>query len=411
MLTTSSKKPRTQEHDRSGPTDPPFDTFGAWLEARGYHPRYRRRLLRGAHRFARWNQHGKGAVQELNALTLEVFRRELQTQQQLRYPNGSYSDLFMGARHLVRFLEANGHAAPLPSVSSDPQLLIDFRDWMHTHRGVAAVTLTNYRRPLLAFLQTLGEEPAQYDARALRAFILEQTKGQGVSSAKTMVTTVRTFLRFLIAVGHCSPELTYAIPTVASWRLASLPRYLSAEAIEGMLASCERTTLIGLRDRAVLLLLARLGLRAGDVAALQLTDIDWRAGTVQVTGKTRRQTRLPLPQEVGEAILAYLTLRPPRTTEAVFLITCAPFVALTRQAVGKIATCAMQRAGIETPVHGSHVLRHSAATHMLRHDVPLPAIAAVLRHSSMETTTGYAKVDVPLLQHATQPWPEVTPCS
>jgi integrase len=178
-----------------------------------------------------------------------------------------------------------------------------------------------------------------------------------------------------------------------------------------MLASCELTTLIGLRDRAILLLLARLGLRAGDVAALQLTDIDWWVGTIQVAGKRRRQTRLPLPQEVGEAILAYLLLRPPRTTEAVFLTTCAPFAALTRQAVGKIATRAMRRAGIETPVHGSHVLRHSAATLMLRHDVPLPAIAAVLRHSSVETTTGYAKVDVSLLQQATQPWPEVTSCS
>jgi site-specific recombinase XerD len=282
---------------------------------------------------------------------------------------------------------------------------------MQTHRGVSAVTLTNYRRPLLAFLKTLGEDPAQYDARALRAVILQQTKGHAVSSAKTVVTTVRTFLRFLIAVGQCAPELAYAIPSVASWRLASLPRYLSVEAIEGMLASCEISTLIGLRDRAVLLLLARLGLRAGDVAALRLTDIDWQTGTVQVTGKMRRQTRLPLPQEVGEAILAYLTRRPSRTTEAVFLTTCAPLVALTRQAVGKIATRAMQRAGIETPVHGAHVLRHSAATHMLRDDVPLPAIAAVLRHSSIETTTGYAKVDVPLLQQVTQPWPEVTPCS
>jgi len=410
MLTTYCKKPRTQECYRSGPTDPHFDTFSACLEARGYHPRYRHRLLRGAHRFAFWSQHGKGAARELNAHTLKVFRRELQTQQQLRYPNGTYSDLFMGARHLITFLEVNGHAAPLPSASPDPQLLVDFHDWRQTHRGVSSVTLTNYRRPLLAFLKTLGEDPAQYDARALRAFILEQTKGNGVSTAKTVVTTIRTFLRFLIAVGHCAPELAYAIPTIACWRVASLPRYLSAEAIECRLTSCEITTLIGLRDRAVLLLLARLGLRAGDVAALRLTDIDWRAGTVQVAGKMRRQSRLPLPQEVGEAILAYLTLRPSRTTEAIFITTCAPFVVLTRQTVGKIATRAMQRAGIETPVHGSHVLRHSAATQMLRHDVPLPAIAAVLRHSSMETTTGYAKVDLPLLQQATQPWPEVTPC-
>jgi integrase/recombinase XerD len=413
MLTTYLKKPRTQERYRSGPAGPHCEAFIAWLEARGYHPRHIRRLLRGGYRFSCWAEHEEGAPRALDTQALEAFRRELQTQQRLRYPSGSYSDLFMGARHFVTFLEARGQLAPptaQPAASPEPPLFVEFRVWMQTHRGASAATLNNYRRPLLAFLGTLGEDPAQYDARALRAFILDRTKGHGVGYAKIVVTTVRTFLRFLIAVGHCAPRLQHAIPTIACWRLAALPRYLSAEAIERMLASCELTTQIGLRDRAVLLLLARLGLRAGDVAALRLNDIDWRVGTVQVAGKNRRQTRLPLPQEVGEAILAYLTLRPTRTTDSVFLTICAPFSELTRQTVSKIATRAMLRAGIETPVHGAHVLRHSAATQMLRHDVPLPAIAAVLRHTSMETTTGYAKVDLPLLQHVVQSWPEVEPC-
>lgn len=245
--------------------------------------------------------------------------------------------------------------------------------------------------------------------RALRAFILDRARCHGIGRAKTVVTAVRMFLRFLIAVGRCPPGLDHAIPTIARWRLASLPRYLSAEAIERMLASCELTTLLGLRDRAVLLL-ARLGLRAGDVAALQRSDIDWRVGTVQVAGKNRRHTRLPLPQEVGDAILRYFEHRPAVDHHHIFLTTVAPCKGLAYQTVGKIATQAMHRAGIETPVHGAHVLRHSAATQMLHHGVPLPAIGAVLRHASVETTAGYAKVDRHLLQLVAKPWREVGTC-
>lgn len=412
MLTTYLKRPQTQERYRSGPAGPHFDEFIAWLEGRGYRPRPIRRFLRGAHCFSLWTQTGKGAPWALDAHGLEAFRGTLQTQQRLRYPNGNYSDLFLGARHLVTFLEASGHLPPptrRPAVPL-PQLVVDFRAWMQTHRGTTITTLNNYQRPLLDLLATLGEDPAQYTARALRTFILDRAKRHGVGHAKLVVTTTRTFLRFLIAVGHCPPGLAEAIPTIARWRLAALPRYLSAEAIEGLLASCDLTTRIGRRDRAVLLLFARLGLRAGDVATLQLTDLDWQAGTVQVAGKNRRQTRLPLPQEVGDAILAYLEDRPAGHTAAVFLTSSAPLKELSRQAVSRIATRAMQRAAIETPVSGAHVLRHSAATQLLRQDVPIPAIGAVLRHASMETTAGYAKVDLSLLQHVVQPWPEVQPC-
>jgi site-specific recombinase XerD len=167
---------------------------------------------------------------------------------------------------------------------------------------------------------------------------------------------------------------------------------------------------MGRRDRAVLLLLVRLGLRAGDVAALRLRDLDWQVGTVQVSGKNRRQHRLPLPQEVGDAILHYLNDRPPMAHDHVFLTTRAPIKGLSYQAVGKLATQAMQRAGVELPVHGAHILRYSAATQMLRHGVPLSAIGAVLRHASVETTLGYAKVDFRLLQQVVRPWPEGVPC-
>lgn len=410
MLTAYFKKPQTQERYRSGPAGPYVEEFIAWLEARGYHPRHIRRLLRGVRRFSFWTQTGEGTPWELDAQALEAFRRELQSQQRLRYPSGSYSDLFMGARHFVSFLEARGHVAAQRPAVPTPPLLEDFRTWMQTHRGLTTATLNNYHRFLLDFLATLGEDPTQYTASTLRAFILDRAGRHGGGHAKMVVTTARTFLRFLIAVGHCSPGLEQAIPTIAGWRLAALPYYLSAEAIERLLASCDLTTRLGLRDRAVLLLLARLGLRASDVATLRFRDLNWQTGTIQVAGKNRRQTRLPLPQEVGDAILAYCEHRPPGNTESVFLTTCAPFNCLTRQTVSKVATRAMRRADIEPPVRGAHILRHSAATHMLRDDIPLPAIGAVLRHASVETTVGYTKVDLSLLQQVVQPWPEVETC-
>jgi integrase/recombinase XerD len=191
---------------------------------------------------------------------------------------------------------------------------------------------------------------------------------------KLVITAVRMFLRFLIAMGHCTPGLDHAIPTTARWRLATLPKYLSTEAVERVIASCDLSTLIGVRDRAVLLLLARLGLRAGDVAGLELTAIDWSVGTLQVAGKNRQETQLPLPQDVGDAVLAYLARRPEVKDAHVFITAVAPLKRLSYQTVGKIVTRAIHRAGIETPIHGGQVLRHSVATAMLREGIPLPYI-------------------------------------
>jgi integrase/recombinase XerD len=413
MLTTYLKTPLTLERYRVGPAGPHLNQFTEWLEARGYQPDRILHLLRGVHRFSCWAHNARLPVECLGGEAIEAFRHHLHTEQRLHYPSGNYSHLFMGARHFVTFLAATGHLtspALIPPASCEPQLLVEFHHWMQTHRGTTAATLHNYRLPLRDFLATLGAQPAQYTARALRAFILERAQRYGIGRAKTVVTAVRMFLRFLIAVGYCPPGLEHAIPTIARWRRASLPTYLSAEAVERVIASCDLTTPMGVRDRAVLLLLARLGLRAGDVTALQLRHIDWQVGTVQVAGKSRRHHRLPLPQEVGDAILHYLDYRPTGHTAQVFLTTRAPFKSLTYQAVGKIATQGMVRAGIETPIHGAHVLRHSAATQMLRHGVPLSAIGAVLRHASIETTAGYAKVDLPLLQTVVQPWPEEALC-
>jgi site-specific recombinase XerD len=218
------------------------------------------------------------------------------------------------------------------------------------------------------------------------------------------------FLRFLIAEGQCAVGLDAAIPTVAHWRLASLPRYLQPEHVERLIASCDRTSAVGRRDRAILLLLARLGLRAGDIVHLHLSDIDWKGASIQVSGKGRRHTRLPLTQEVGQAIVAYLKKGRPRTNaDVLFIRSLAPFCALGPScAVSKIVDKAFRRAGVARPSRGAaHLLRHSLATSLLRQGTSLEDIAAILRHRSIETTQIYAKVDIPALRQIAQPWPEV----
>jgi site-specific recombinase XerD len=186
-----------------------------------------------------------------------------------------------------------------------------------------------------------------------------------------------------------------------------LPRYIGASDVERLIATCDLTTPIGIRDRAVLLLLARLGLRAGDILSLRMDDIDWQQATVSICGKGRRETSLPLPQDAGDALLAYLDRARSRVTDGrIFFMSKAPFRPLTRSSVvSKIVGSAIRKAGIATPSRGANLLRHSAATTMLRNGATLDMVGAVLRHRSPDMTAHYAKVDVLMLQQVAQPWP------
>jgi site-specific recombinase XerD len=280
---------------------------------------------------------------------------------------------------------------------------------MRQQRGTCDVTLYTYSIYIRELLRRLGEQPSRYDARQLRAFILEKSRSCGRPTAKNCAKVLRVFLRFLIAQGQCAVGLDDAIPTLAHWRLASLPRYLAPEDVERLIASCDRASSVDRRDRAILLLLARLGLRAGDIVHLRLRDIDWKNASIQVCGKGRRHTRLPLTQEVGQAIVAYLKKGRPRTNADTLFIHCrAPYCALrTSGAVTMIVDKAFRRSGVVRPSPGAaHLLRHSLATALLWKGSSLEDIAAILRHCSIETTQIYAKVDIPALREIAQPWPE-----
>jgi integrase len=259
----------------------------------------------------------------------------------------------------------------------------------------------------------LGDDPGLYDAALVRRVLLEEVRGLSRVYAKTFVCALRAFLRFLAAEGRCRPGLDRAVPMIAEWSLSAMPRYLDSSDVERVIASCDLGTSCGIRDHAILLLLGRLGLRAGDIFAMKLDDLDWNAGTVRVRGKRRKEVRLPLPQDVGDALLDYLIhARPASEFDRVFLCANAPIRPFaTSVSVSDVVRLALNRAHIsDPPSRGAHLLRHSAATAMLRAGASLDAIAAVLRHESTDSTAYYAKVDVDLLLIVAQPWPEVPQC-
>ena len=287
-------------------------------------------------------------------------------------------------------------------------LLGAYRRYLVTERGLAPSTVAARMGVARRFLEP-HVTPGGIGLQALAAadvtgFLLGQAGLRGARAVKPMTSPLRCLLRFLFVAGLVGCDLAGAVPAAASPRLAPLPGAVDAATVIALLASCDRSRPVGQRDFAILTLLVRLGLRAGEVAALRLDDIDWRAGTVVIHGKGGRRDQLPLPPEAGEAVAFYLRHgRPVSACRAVFLRACGPAGPMSGHCVVMVSRSASRRAGL--PVVGAHRLRHTAATEMLRHGATLPQVAEVLRHHSEDTTAIYAKVDRAALGLVVRPWP------
>jgi len=295
------------------------------------------------------------------------------------------------------------------STTETPALLVAFRDWLLRHRGLATITVERHEHLIMRMLPSLGTDTSTYSAASVRSVILDQIRNCRPAHAKTIVGALRIYLRFLATNGACHPGLDHMLPTVAEWKLSSLPKYLNSDQVVRLIDSCSKKEPQGFRDRAIVLLLLRLALRAGDIVNMRLTDIDWLDGTLLVRGKGRRDVRLPLPQDAGDAVLDYVeSARPQVAINQIFLCLNAPFRPLqSGSSVSDIVRGALGRAGIKNPpTHGANLLRHSTATMMLRSGTTLDEIGTVLRHKSPNTTAHYAKVDVAALQQIAQPWPK-----
>jgi site-specific recombinase XerD len=295
---------RTFNRVQDSPSAPYLEGFADAMRAVGYARTTILSYLRTAAHVGAWARREGIALADLDETAIEAFRGHLSVcecpgPRPLRSRSGT-----LGAR-AHRFLEhlratdTARSAAPPARSQSDPALLGGFNDWMRQHRGARPATLSSYGRILLDAIGELGDDPSRYEAASLRAFVLDRASRHGRSKAKLVVTAMRMFLRYLSSEGQCPAGLDGAIPTIAQWSLAALPRYLTPSEVDQVLGTCDPTTPGGSRNRAVLLLLSRLGLRASDVAALRFSDIDWEQATVRVAGKSRRTSQLPLPQFIG----------------------------------------------------------------------------------------------------------------
>ena len=333
----------------------------------------------------------------------------------IRQHHGVSDKYVIRVRRFVAFLADEGIVTAPAAIAAQSAngRVAGFQQWVCLHRGLSGRTIDRHGRMILRLLPALGDDPASYDAGLIRRVVLGEVQKSSRPYVKTMTTALRGYLNFLAAHGECRTGLSQAIPTVPQWSLSTLPRYLPPQDVEVLIGSCDRDNPCGIRDRAILLLLARLGLRAGDILDLTLDDIDWVAGTLRVQGKGRREIRLPLPQDAGDALLAYLeNARPRLACERVFLRSTAPHRPFAGSwSISNVVSLALRRAGIkDAPTRGANLLRHSAATTLLRAGATLDAVGTVLRHRSVNTTAHYAKVDVTMLEQVAQPWPGRSSC-
>lgn len=300
---------------------------------------------------------------------------------------------------------------PVCDRSALADILSRYDQYLRSERGLIVATISNYQYFVRKFLTTRFRE-GPFLLKAMKAsdisdFVLRYSHSMGVSRARLMTTAFRSFFRYLFQKGELQADLAAAVPTVANWRLSTVPKYLAAEEVKRVLQSCDRRTATGRRDYAILLLLARLGLRAGEVVALQLEDINWRVGEILVRGKGLVHDRMPLPADVGEALASYLCRsRPACQARRVFVRIRAPRLGLAGPStVTAIVYRALARADLHPPSKGAHLLRHSLATSMLRAGATMGEIGEVLRHRDSNTTDLYAKVDFDGLRSLAHPWP------
>ena len=326
---------------------------------------------------------------------------------------GGQGDTRRALRELLAVLRESGLCRPLAleAGSTHQQLLNEYRRYLLTERGLAERTIEHYTEAAQAFLVSRAADDAravkEWTAADVLTFVQRRSIYRPSVHMQQVCTGLRAFLRYLCFRGHIDCDLSKCVPRIAHWRLATLPKSLSAEQIERMLLGCRRDTGGGRRDYAVLLLLSRLGLRAEELRRLTLDDIHWQRGELTVRGKGRGPEPMPLPEDVGEALAAYLTHgRPASGSRSVFVRLTPPHEAYgNSDAFGHIVRHAMRRAAVDAPSKGTHIFRHTLATEMLRSGASLREIGYLLRHRDEDTTRLYAKVDLVRLRTLALPWP------
>jgi site-specific recombinase XerD len=397
--------PSTRERLRFGPLGPHIDAFAHRLAQRGYTRSTATHKIRAVAALSDWLERKQRGVEDLDEQLVSEFLKYRRHRGLAQY------EAPPALRDLLNHLRDAGIIGSAPAREESPLHAVErrFAQYLIQERGLAKPTIDNYLSIVHTFLsERCGDTPKGLDELTLRditGFITRHANRLSLRRVQLVTTTLRSFFRFLYERGEIPTDLASSVPTVANWRMAELPKFLEAEDIERLLGSCNRSAFTGRRDYAVLLLLARLGLRAGEVVHMQLDDLDWERGELTVRGKSLRHDRLPIPKDVGEALAAYLCHRPRCSSRRVFLRINAPRQGFTSSvAIGDIVRRASIRAGLHPARKKTHLLRHALAVRMLRGGASLAEIGEILRHELPSTTEIYAKVDVAALRALALPW-------
>ena len=389
--------------------DDRIEPFLRHLRDAGYAERTLRKKRSVAKAFARWAKRKGISLDDLNRSHTAAFVE--------RSPRKGKARVKAELAVLRLFFDYLSAVAELPCSSPQPPasvtagLVEQYENYLRKDRGLAENSLRVYLpliRTFLASRLTGSGFPQSLKALMIRDFVIAQTRNRSAEYVRLLATALRSFCRFLFVYGHMPVDLSPSVPRVCKYRQSTPPAFLAPEEVTRALAATDRSTPRGRRDYAVLLLLARLGLRAGEIASLELDDLCWRTAEIVVRGKGRTVERLPLLQDVGEALAAYVRKdRGVSESRRIFLRIWAPRIGLTGPAaVGHIVRLALARAGIRRSGRGAaHLFRHGLATRMIRHGASLPEIAEVLRHRSQMTTSGYTQVAFEALREVAQPWP------
>ena len=408
MLEKFLTDPAAVECRRAGLFGPHLDSFVATVSELGYARSTVRAQLWLLDHLERWLKRKSLAVVDLEEQVVNQFLAKRR-----RKGRRSRGERRMVGDFLEHLREKGVIPLPAPTIDESPlaTLYKRYEDYLRKERGLCAGSVTAYWPIVRHFIvERFRQGPiclAQLIPDDISPFLLRNARSGSPKSARLMVTALRSFFRFLFRHGETKTDLAGAVPAVAAWRLAEVPKYLEAEDVERIPHACDRSTSVGRRNYAVILLLVRLGLRGGEIVALKLDDIDWRAGVLTVHGKGCHHDRLPLPADVGEAVAAYLRQDRPRcATRRVFIRNRAPHRGFTGPScISMIVRRALKRAGLQTEFKGAHLLRHSLATRMLRRGASMAEIGEILRHRLPDTTEIYAKVDTKGLRSLALPWP------
>jgi integrase len=413
MIIKLFRRPNVIARLTQSPAAPYLDAVVSALREQGYAAETIKHYVLCTERFCQWLDEHRLAFTDVSEPLVNRYTTGLPRRIRPAHPNGIPHKHAGGLFHLVTVLRQAHVIPPLQPptpVTEGERWLARYGDHLDQRQGAAWSTRgksLHYVRRLIEF-RFPGADPdwSALDASDIVNFLAGQAC-HGKGAMKTAASAVRSLLRFLVLEGAVRPGLEAAVPPLPRWRLSGLPRHLTTEQVDHVLRTCRQSSKSSSRNIAVLLLLARLGLRADEVAGLQFDDVDWREGVLRIRShKSRRERQLPLSTEVGLALAEYLReSRPTSSSRSIFLHGHAPFRPLRNTGVGGIARRALKLAGVVIPRPGAHVFRHTAATRMICRGATLPQVAEVLGHVDLETTASYAKLDLATLSAVAMPWP------